>query len=133
MTKKVYTFGYSGKDTADLDRLVDDLGAVVFDVRFSPRSRNPHWNRRALEALLGDRYRHVRALGNANYRGGPIEIVDLEEGVRTIQASPQPVILMCVCKDPRICHRTTIADHLRALGFDVEELDERPPLQMRLL
>jgi hypothetical protein len=72
-------------------------------------------------------------LGNRNYKGGPIEIVNLEAGVAEIRAAERPVLLLCVCSDPRICHRTFVADHLRALGFVVEEFVETPPTQVRLL
>ncbi|MBN1485299.1 MAG: DUF488 domain-containing protein [Chloroflexia bacterium] len=126
MTKKVYTFGYSGKKPEQLERIASELDAVVFDVRYSPRSRNPLWNGKKLAALLGDRYRHVRALGNRNYRGGPVEIEDLAAGIQAIRSSKRPVILMCVCSDVERCHRTFIGEHLRTLGFEVRELSDLP-------
>jgi hypothetical protein len=47
------------------------------------------------------RYRHVGALDNRNYRGGPIQIADLEQGITAIAAHPRPVVLLCGCRDPQ--------------------------------
>ena len=100
--------------------LAECLDAIVFDVRFSPFSRNPEWSGKRLSALLGRRYRHVKALGNANYKnGGDIELVDFAGGLAMIDASPKPVMLMCVCSKWHSCHRTVIAEKLRALGFNI--------------
>jgi uncharacterized protein (DUF488 family) len=128
--KQVYTIGYSGRQPQHLLNLAARIDAVIYDIRFSPRSRVPAWNGRALAAAWGDRYRHVGTLGNKNYKGGDIELVDYEAGKAAIAASPKPVILMCVCADPAICHRTFIAQLLRRDGFAVEELE--PHLQLEL-
>ena len=127
MTDRVFTIGYSGRKPAEIKLLAEELDATVFDVRFSPRSRVPHWSRKRLTESLGDRYRHVRALGNRNYRSGPIELEDFPAGLALIQESDRPIILMCACKDPAICHRTTIAEKLRKVGMQVAELDSGPP------
>ena len=129
---KVYTFGYGGRNLADLLHLVWQLDAVVFDVRYSPRSRNPQWGRDRLKTALNQRYRHVREFGNVNYKGGPIHIVDYEAGKQRIADSDRDVILMCVCKDPGICHRTTIARKLREDGFEVEEIGSPFGMQQSL-
>lgn len=135
MTQQVHTLGYSNIKLPRLAELVDELDAIVFDVRFSPRSRNPTWSGGNLRAVLGDRYRHVKDLGNRNYRGGPIDLVDYEAGRQQIEQSDKPVILMCVCSDYARCHRSTIAARLRAEGFQVTELPASPhePQQLRLL
>jgi len=119
---KVYTFGYGGRSVDELLELAEQLDAVIFDVRYSPRSRAPQWNRNQLEAIFGESYCHVQAFGNANYRGGPIQIVSYEAGKAAIEASERNVILMCVCKDVRSCHRTVIGERLRRDGFEVHEL-----------
>ncbi len=102
MTATIYTYGYGGKHPEELEKMVAELGATIFDVRFSPRSRNPAWSGKRLRERFGDRYQHAKAFGNANYKGGDI--------------------LICVCKDPTICHRTYIARKLVNEGFAVEEL-----------
>lgn len=123
MTNKVYTIGYTGRKPESIKEIVTTLGATLLDIRLSPRSRVPHWNEGPLRALLGDRYRHVRALGNVNYKaGGPIQILDYAAGVAAILQHPRPVVLMCACKDVHTCHRGTVANLLREEGFAVQEL-----------
>lgn len=124
MTQTVYTYGYQGRDPDELHKIALTLNATVFDIRYSPRSRNFKWSGTNLRNVLGDRYKHVRAFGNKNYKGGPIEIVNFAAGLDEVMSSPRPVILMCVCKDPKICHRTTIANTLRGMGMQVKELTE---------
>jgi uncharacterized protein (DUF488 family) len=119
MTQTVYTIGYAGKSADDVKRIAEELYATVFDVRFSPRSRNPQFSGRRLAQLLGGRYVHVRAFGNRNYKDGPIEIVDYEAGRALVEGHPRPVILMCVCRDPGRCHRTAVGRQLVEDGFRV--------------
>lgn len=126
--KPVYTIGYAGKTPAQIKELAEQLGAVVVDIRFSPFSRNPVWSGKQLRLSLGDRYVHLRAFGNANYKGGPISIVDYAAGKAFLLDMDKPAILMCVCKDPLTCHRTTVAAKLLADGLEVTELD-RPASQ----
>jgi len=85
---------------------------MVADIRFSSRSRIPDWNGSRLQKLLGERYRHLPALGNRNYKGGPIEFVDLPTGVVEVGEllKQQPVILLCVCADVQRCHRLPAAE-----------------------
>lgn len=122
MTAQVYGIGYSGKSQDQIRQIADQLDAVVFDIRFSPRSRNPEFSGARLRTNLGTRYLHVKAFGNRNYRGGPIEFVDFEAGLAQVVASDKPVILMCMCKDPARCHRTVIGELLRQHGIQYTEL-----------
>ena len=122
MTTTIYTTGYAGRSLATLVRLLDDLHADLFDIRLQPWSRNPDWRKPTLEATLGSRYRHVGALGNVNYRSGPIQIANLQQGIQAIAAHPRPLVLLCGCGDPQHCHRTVVGDHLRQLGFEVQEV-----------
>lgn len=125
MTKQIYTIGYSRRNVEELSRIADKLEAVFFDIRYSPWSRRPEFRKKHLVEVLGQRYQQVPEFGNINYRsGGDIKIANLEVGQVIIEASEHPTILMCVCSDSRICHRTTIANHLRAEGFSVEELTD---------
>jgi uncharacterized protein (DUF488 family) len=91
-------------------------------MRFAPRSRNPVWNERNLRQTFGARYKHIRALGNANYRGNSVRIQNLDAGLRAITQSGRPVILMCACKEYEHCHRSVVAAKLRELGYEVTEL-----------
>lgn len=122
----VYMTGYGGQHYKDprsrtkaaaLKQTVEAMDAVLFDIRFSPKSPAPCWQKKNLRELLGDRYRHVPSLGNKNYNNGrEIEIVDMAAGVAEILeilACEKRVLLMCGCEDPMSCHRCTIACYLR--------------------
>ena len=125
--KQVYTIGYSGRNIDGVKAIVEDLDAVLFDIRFSPFSGNPAWEGRNLSSVFGFRYFHVKALGNANYKGdGPISILDYNAGRRAIEKSARPVILMCACGHYATCHRATVAGMLKADGFTVEEIGLKP-------
>jgi len=113
---QLYTFGYSGPLPHELRALAEHLDAIVVDIRFSPRSRNPAWTAGRLTSLLGERYRRLSVLGNRNYKGGPIEFVDLAEGVVKVGGllRERPVILLCVCTDVERCHRLPAAEAIAA-------------------
>jgi uncharacterized protein (DUF488 family) len=112
MLHTLYTFGYSGRMPHELQTLAEHLAAVVVDIRFSPRSRSPDWTTGRLATLLGERYRHLPALGNRNYKGGPVEFVDLAAGVVEIGQllKQRPIILLCGCADVQRCHRRPAAE-----------------------
>jgi len=131
MANQVYGVGYSKKQPADILRLAMQLDAIVYDVRYSPRSRRPEWSRKRLTEALGDRYQHTPQFGNANYKvkGGPIEIKDFAAGLAMVRASDKPVILMCVCGDPNKCHRTVVGRLLRQYAIQYTELDD-PSLRL---
>lgn len=84
----------------------------------TPRSRVPDWSGGRLRGLLGDRYRHLPALGNRNYREGPIELVDVELGTAQVGdlLTRQPVILLCACADVECNHRCLVAEAV-AIGY----------------
>jgi uncharacterized protein (DUF488 family) len=124
MTTEVYGISYSKKQPADILRRAMQLDAVVFDVRLSPRSRRPEWNKGRLQDAMGDRYQHVPEFGNINYKGGPVKIQDFDAGEALVRQSPKPVILMCVCSDPAKCHRTVVGKMLALRGMTFTELDD---------
>ena len=128
----IYTMGYSGRKLKDIEQFAERLDVVIFDIRYSPRSRNPEFSGKRLAEVLGERYRHIRDFGNRNYKGGPIELVDFDAGLHLIEQEQRAVILMCVCGDPAICHRTVIAARLRELGYEVEEVGELKPPEAQL-
>lgn len=113
----IYTLGYSGIQPEQLRAAAEQHDLVVLDVRFSPRSRRPEWTRKRLQALLGERYVHLPALGNINYKGeGPIQLADPETGIAAAAKvlEGQPVLLLCACRDVQTCHRRDAADLLAA-------------------
>ncbi|GEM_PF-1121564 len=112
----LYTLGYSGLKPEDLGALAEGHDLVILDIRCSPRSRNPVWTKKRLAERLGERYVHLRALGNTDYKGDTIRIADLEAGIREAAAylERQSVVLLCACKDVRSCHRLPVAERLAA-------------------
>lgn len=114
---QLYDLGYlSLSSNSTLKEVATSLDAIVIDARFSPRSRNPAWNRNALQTLLGDRYTHVDHLGNLNHRvqNAAIVIKDFPAGAAAIiwHLALHPVILMCACWNRDLCHRKVIVDLL---------------------
>jgi len=142
-TIKLYTVGYiAGWTPAALLEKAKDLGAIVYDSRIRPYSRQPEWNQKALQSLLGSRYVHADGLGNVNYKGGPIKLQNPAPWIERIATSIHPVILLCACGNPSVCHRTVIADMLKQQhGMEYRHLfPERkrvsgggaPPSQLKL-
>lgn len=124
-TTKVYTLGYSGRKPEEIKKIVNDLDAILVDIRFSPRSRVPRWAKKNLIALVGgSHYHHLKAFGNENYKsGGPIKFVDFEAGQAFIEKVERPaVILMCGCKNYHTCHRAEAAQRLEEIGYEIEEI-----------
>ena len=114
--RRIFTAGYSGRTPGELCALADRLEADIFDIRLSCRSRRPEWNKGPLSRLFGDRYRHVPALGNLNFKGevvgadpGRVILANPEAGIAEILQHPRPVILLCQCKDLCGCHRSDVA------------------------
>lgn len=120
---QIYTIGYGLPGAmATLEKFVN-AGGLIFDIRFSPSSANPLWRKESLQTRFGAAYRHVKALGNKNFRGGPIEIVDFPAGRKLIEAQTAPLVMMCVCKNLAECHRMTVTDLLVAAGHTVNEIE----------
>jgi uncharacterized protein (DUF488 family) len=153
---KVWTIGHSTR-TADefLALLKPHSIELVVDVRTFPSSRRfPHFNQSELKAFLhesGIDYRHLRALGgrraprrdslntawtNPGFRGyadymetqpfkdGIKELLEVASGVRTV--------VMCAEAVWWKCHRSLIADYLKAHGervihiLDANKTEEHP-------
>lgn len=115
MAHVLYTLGYTGLKPDDLISYLDHTGAMLVDVRFSAKSMQPRWTRKGLTEMVGQhRYIHIRALGNKNYKGGPVELLDPDGAVMEMaELLPlKPAILLCACADWRECHRTVAADWL---------------------
>lgn len=119
---KFYTTGFAGKDINDLKPTLEALGAVLVDVRFSPTSDLLRWRQVYLKALLREKYHHVAQLGSRAFRGGRNQIQNLELGIKVLISFNANAVLMCECANLRECHRLVIAEELRSLGFEAEEL-----------
>jgi uncharacterized protein (DUF488 family) len=113
----LYTLGYTGIKPAQLLAKAIELQAIVIDTRYSPRSRTPQWNGMELARLLGQRYQHLPALGNVNYKtAGPIEINLPKVGTQQMISilNDQAAILLCACPDVSTCHRKIVAEMVQA-------------------
>lgn len=120
---KVYSIGYTGFPVDQFLAFVRERKLLLVDVRLKPFSRfHPHWNRNALAAALPGQYAWLEALGNLNYKGGPIALKSPDAGIQQVRdwLEDQDVALLCACGDHRVCHRTTVAQVLSADGYEVE-------------
>ena len=118
----IYAFGYTGRKLDTIAQGAAATGALILDIRYSPRSRAPMWNRRNLEAVLGASYFFAGdLLGNLDYRSDGIRIADLDAGLDLLEkvAAKHPVGLMCACKERAGCHRDVICLALEARGYDI--------------
>jgi len=121
---RLYTFGYQRHRTPEaLAQLAaeHDFGIVV-DVRFKPWPPQPKAN---VESA-GLRYISEKRLGNAAYRGGGIEIADLDGGLVGILAwlrCGDSLALMCACSEPTDCHRRTITEECQRRLPDLVVID----------
>ena len=120
---KFYTTSYAGKDINDLKPMLDALDAVLVDVRFSPTSELMRWRQIYLKALLREKYHHVPQLGNRAFREGKTQIQNLDLGIKILVSFNSNAVLLCGCEDVKECHRLVIAEELRRMGFEAEELE----------
>lgn len=140
---KIWTVGHSTRSGEEFTEilLAHNINVLV-DVRTYPSSRRyPHFNRATLAsalALVKIRYEHDARLGgrrtprpdshntawrNAQFRGyaDHMETEDFKDGVRELLelSSEQRVAVMCAEAVWWRCHRSLIADYLKAEGNDV--------------
>lgn len=107
----LYDIGYLDvRKVEKLNALLVLLDAYLVDVRFSPNSRDPQWRQAAMKKEIGERYIHIKSLGNKNYKGGPIEFLDLPGGLDALAHLLQKknVVVMCACWARDRCHRLNI-------------------------
>ena len=111
------TIGYRGRSFSGLVDLLREHGvAVLVDVRYAAETRQKAFAKSTLSKRLpaeaGIEYVHCQALGNRNYRSGPINIVDLDAGAEQVErlvAEHRTVAVMCACRAVQGCHRSEIA------------------------
>ncbi len=117
MTRLIYTTGYSQWTPEALEQRVAEVKGQLCDIRYQPRSRLGPWNQKPLQQRFGSRYCHIVELGNLNYKGGPVALVNIEAGLNKLRellkASDASLILMCMCREARSCHRSVVAAYIR--------------------
>lgn len=147
---KIWTVGHSTRSAEEFGRLlVAHEVEVLVDVRTYPGSRRyPQFNRETLAGSLvelGIKYKHEARLGgrrtprpdshntawrNAQFRGyaDHMETEEFKKGVRELLelAAEARVAVMCAEAVWWRCHRSLLADYLKAAGHDVIHiLDEK--------
>ena len=130
----IYTIGYEGATPGAFVTALRDAGVeLVLDIRAVPISRKKGFSKNVLAALLADagiEYRHLRALGTPKRgreaaREGdltaferifrahleePEALLDLGEALGL--AKERPVCLLCMERDPVVCHRLIVAERM---------------------
>ena len=144
---RIWTIGHS---TRTIDKFVSFLEEneikLLVDVRAWPGSkRYPHFNKDALAESLnahGIRYEHLPELGgkrktkpdsrntawrNASFRGYAdyMETEQFQNGIDrllNVAGEAGPTVIMCAEAVWWRCHRSLIADYLKARGFEVRHI-----------
>ena len=137
---RFYTIGYGGKSPSAFVALLQDHRIrTVVDVRVEPtkahlgsyvRAKSPDKGIEQILSAGGIGYVSIPALGNP-FRGDPDWKAKYDrwfrEGAATkhefLECLPEPYCLLCAEKDPRECHRQTIADVITERGGVVTHLD----------
>jgi uncharacterized protein (DUF488 family) len=126
MDTTIYTLGYTGANADEIQQLVEQHDWWMVDIRMSATSRQPKWTKKALVERFGERYVHLPAFGNKNYKsGGAIVLADPDAGLRATTALmvSKPVVLMCACRNVDTCHRKTAAEFISTMtGVSVRHL-----------
>ena len=111
------TIGYRGRSFSGLCELLREHGVgVLIDIRYAAETRQKAFAKSTLSRRLpseaGIAYVHCGALGNRNYRSGPINIVDLDAGAAEVErlvAEHGTAAIMCACRSVAGCHREEAA------------------------
>lgn len=154
----IYTAGYEGKTVDEFLNLLMESGiSRLIDVRYNPVSRRYGFHKSTLSRLckfLGIDYQHLPGLGIAgserenlraasqyeslfeNYRCSlPARGHDLVNAVGLLNSKPSA--LVCMEADPRLCHRSVLAQHLTTfIDLPIEHLgywNEQPSRQNQSL
>lgn len=106
---QVYTLGYARWTIEQVATTLQDLDGVLVDIRHAPYTSKPGFTKSELDARFRDRYRHLEAFGNVNYKDGPIKLANPERGLKVIRELHRVPILMCGCRSATECHRSTVA------------------------
>lgn len=136
---RIFTIGYESATVAEFIAALRNARVErVIDVRAVANSRRPGFSKNVLRASLAEAgidYVHLRALGTpaegrAAARSGRIEDLKriyagqlelpeaIAEGAKMLAlASEKPAALLCLERDPDVCHRSLL---LAAVALDAE-------------
>lgn len=125
MINRIFSTGYADKDINDLKPLVENLGAILVDIRFMPESDVIFWRQIYLKTLLGKKYLHITNLGNRKFReNDKISIQNVHLGIETLLSLNTNSILFCVCAEQKNCHRRVIATELQKHRIETTEIKD---------
>ena len=140
----LFTIGYEGSEISlFIDQLLEKGVRVLADVRALPLSRKPGFSKTRLSAHVeevGIRYHHFPELGDpkegrqAARAGNHTEFrriyishllgrhqqLALNELARI--AANDATSMMCFEREPRLCHRSIIAERMRECGLTVHDI-----------
>ncbi|MGB9703399.1 MAG: DUF488 family protein [Candidatus Micrarchaeales archaeon] len=120
-----YTFGYSSSSLEDFERILRELRIeVVFDVRRKAMSKRKEFCKESLQRFLKERgilYFWEKELGGfrESYRDFVSSIVFKKALEKIKSFSNKNVLILCMEKDWKKCHRKFIANELAKEGFKV--------------
>jgi uncharacterized protein (DUF488 family) len=119
----IYTVGYNNVTRKNLVSELEELNSILVDIRYSPYSYSPFWQKKELENILGVKYIHIQELGNINYKNSKeIEISDLKKGMEKLEELIKENVnfcLMCSCQDFSSCHRKIVSQEIKN-RFNIE-------------
>ncbi|HKP33245.1 MAG TPA: DUF488 domain-containing protein [Sphingomicrobium sp.] len=133
---RIFTIGYEGTTVPEFIATLRAAGIErVIDVRALPLSRRPGFSKSALRAALeesGIEYVHLKALGTpsegrtaaragrhsdmARIYAGQLELPEAiaQSALMLELAREKPTALLCMERDPAVCHRTLLIDAVAA-------------------
>jgi len=129
--KKVWTLGYGGRSREEVAEILKRLRIeVLIDVRRFPRSKIMDFNGEVMRDWLRDLGVNYVRMGEelgGFVRGGYSKYTETETFRRGIQKLTQfikdfRVVIMCMEKKPRYCHRRFITKALQEEGFEVIDI-----------
>jgi uncharacterized protein (DUF488 family) len=133
---RIFTIGYEGATVGEFIAALHSAGVKrVIDVRALPLSRRPGFSKSSLRASLeqsGMEYIHLKALGTpsegrtaaragrhadmARIYAGQLELPEAigQSALMLELAREKPTALLCMERDPAVCHRTLLIDAVAA-------------------
>src|SRR5581483_240618 len=113
LSSHLWAVGYRDPQGREfLDAHESDDCTLFVDIRDIPNAPfQPEWSRKQLRERFGRRYRHLRYLGNINYRKPlePIIFRDEEAGLSTAEGwllAGWSMVFICACANRESCHGT---------------------------
>ena len=133
---RIFTIGYEGATVREFITALQSAGVQrVIDVRALPLSRRPGFSKSPLRAALEEariEYVHLKALGTpsegrtaaragrhadmARIYSGQLELPEAiaQSALMLELAREKPTALLCMEREPAVCHRTLLIDAVAA-------------------